>query len=30
MKEWLGLEDDEEWDVNSFDLEETSAIVRSI
>ena len=30
MKEWLGLEDDEEWDVNGFDLEETSAIVRSI
>jgi hypothetical protein len=30
MKEWLGLDDDEEWSVNNFHLEETNAIVRSI
>jgi hypothetical protein len=28
MRDWLGLDDDEEWDVNGFDLEETSSTVR--
>ncbi len=30
MKEWLGLEDDEEWNRTDFDLEETRAIVRLV
>jgi len=30
MKEWLGLEDDEEWNVNDFNQEETSAMVRLV
>ena len=30
MKEWLGLEDDEEWDIDDFDLEDTAAIVRLV
>ena len=25
MREWMGMEDDEDWDVNYFDLEETNA-----
>jgi len=30
MKEWLGLDDDEEWDADGFDLEETRAMVRIV
>ncbi len=30
MKEWLGLEDDEEWDADGFDLEDVSAMVRLV
>lgn len=30
MAEWLGLEEDEEWDVNDFDLEFAQEMVREI
>lgn len=30
MKEWLGLADDEEWDVNNFDLEDAAAMVKLV
>ncbi|MFI5136343.1 MAG: plasmid pRiA4b ORF-3 family protein [Sphingobacteriales bacterium] len=30
MKEWLGIDEDDEWDVNNFNLEETSAMVRLV
>jgi hypothetical protein len=30
MKEWLGLDDDEEWDADQFDLKDVSAMVRLI
>jgi len=30
MKDWLGMDDDEEWDVNDFNLEEASAMVRLV
>jgi hypothetical protein len=30
MKDWLGLDEDEEWDVNYFDLEEARITVRLI
>lgn len=30
MKEWLGLDEGEEWDLNAFDVKETSAMVRLV
>ena len=30
MKDWLGMDDDEEWDVNDFNLEEVRAMVRLV
>ena len=30
MKEWLGMDEDDEWNVNNFNLEETSAMVRLV
>ena len=30
MREWLGMEEDEEWDADQFNLEDTSAMVRLI
>lgn len=30
MKEWLGLEEDEEWDADQFDLEDARAMVRLV
>jgi hypothetical protein len=30
MKEWLELEEDEEWDPVAFDLEEAQALVRLV
>ena len=29
MKEWLGLDEDEDWDVNYFDLEEVNEMLKS-
>jgi hypothetical protein len=28
MKEWLGLEDDEKWDANYFNLEEVNEMLK--
>jgi hypothetical protein len=30
MKEWLGLDDEDEWNVNNFELEEASVMVRLV
>jgi len=30
MKEWLGIGEDDEWNVNNFNLEETIAMVRLV
>ncbi len=29
-REWLGMEDDEKWDLNAFDLEETNEMLREV
>lgn len=29
-REWLGMEDDEKWDLNAFDLDETNEMLREV